>query len=149
MPQKFLSLVFVGLLIHVSSFSRPVFAQMQMNKEAAREQKMKAGIAKLGVGPQSRVKIKLRDSSVVEGYVSKVEENSFAVMDPQTGLATTVAYPQIKQVTGRNFSTNAKIGIGVAIAIGVAIVVALATRGGGSRRDSGVIRCGGVTTPCP
>jgi hypothetical protein len=126
----------------------PVFAQTQLNKEAMRAQKMKAGIAKLGVGPESRVKIKLRDKSVIEGYISKVEEDFFAVMDTKTGLATTIAYPQLKQVTGHNFSTGAKIGIGVAIAIGVAVIVALATRGDNSR-DSGVIRCGGITTPCP
>ena len=46
---------------------------------------------------------------------------SFAVVDDKTGAATTVTYPQVKQVKGNNLSTGVKIAIGIAIFLAVVL----------------------------
>jgi hypothetical protein len=41
------------------------------------------------------------------------------------GVATTVAYPQVKQVRGNNLSTGGRIAIGVGLSIALLLAVAL------------------------
>ncbi len=65
----------------------------------------------------------MRDKTKLEGYVSAVGDDSFVVTDIKTGVATTVAYPQVKKVKGNNLSTGAKIAIGVGIAAVVLVVI--------------------------
>lgn len=148
MFRKFLSLALAGLLAQTTCFATSAFARAGDRDEAKLARKVKTSLARLGPGPESRVKVKLLDKTTLEGYVSSLGEDSFEVTDEKTGVATTVAYAEVKQVKGNNFSTGAKVAIGAAIAVGLAVIVVLATRGGG-RGDSGPIRCAGVTTPCP
>ena len=42
-----------------------------------------------------------------------------------TGVATQVAYPNVKQVKGNNLSEGAKIAIGVAIILGLGVLLAI------------------------
>ena len=149
MLRKYLSLVLAGLLVQTTCFVTSAFARAEDREEAKLAQKVKTSLSKLGTGPESRVKVKLLDKTTLEGYVSSIGEDSFEVTDEKTGVATTVAYTEVKQVKGNNFSTGAKIAIGAAIAAGIAFIVILAARGGGGRNDSGPVRCASVTTPCP
>ncbi|HET8782387.1 MAG TPA: hypothetical protein VFM63_08215 [Pyrinomonadaceae bacterium] len=93
-------------------------------KEARFAQKVKTEIAKLGTGPDARVNLKLRDKTKLKGYISEVGDQSFAVVDDKTGAATTVAYPQVKQVQGNNLNTGVKIAIGIAIVAIVLLILA-------------------------
>ena len=102
----------------------PALAGGSPEKEARFAQKVKTEIAKLGSGPNARVELKLRDKTKLKGYVSEIGEQSFAVVDDTTGSATTVTYPQVKQVKGNNLHTGIKIAIGVAIFFAVAILLA-------------------------
>ena len=96
-------------------------ANSKEEKRAQLTEKVKAGILKLGVGPEARVEIKLQDRTKLVGYISEVKDESFVVTDGKTGAATDIAYDNVTKVKGHNLSTGAKIGIGVGI--GVAIVV--------------------------
>lgn len=98
-------------------------AKSKAEKEADRTAKVKAGIAKLGVGKETRVALKLRDKTKLSGYISQAGEESFVVTDAKTGAATTVAYPEVTQVQGNNLSTGAKIAIGIAIGVGATLLV--------------------------
>jgi hypothetical protein len=93
------------------------------DKEARLAQKVKAGILKLGVGPETRVDVKLKDKTRLTGYVSEINDSSFAVTDLKNGETRTVAYPNVVQVKGNNLSTGAKIAITVAVIAAVAIVL--------------------------
>ncbi len=126
MLKKSMSLVIAFMLIHVSSGI--VFAKSNVEKETQRAEKMKAGILKLGVGPEALVKLKLRDKRKLEGHISEAGADSFVVTDAKTGAATTVAYPQVGQVKGQNLSTGAKIAIGVGIAVAVLVIIALSQK---------------------
>ena len=84
---------------------------------------MKAAVLKLGTGAAARVRVTLRDKTKLEGYVSGVGDDSFAVTNVKTGAVTTVAYPQVKTVKGNNLSTGAKIAIGAGVAAAVVLLI--------------------------
>ena len=122
--QKVLKLIVVGLLVNLVCVA-PVAASSQAEKEARFTEKVKAGIAKLGVGPEARVEVKLRDKTKLKGYISEISDDYFVVRDPRAGTATPVAYSQVKQIKGNNLSTGAAIAIGVAIAFGILLLIGL------------------------
>lgn len=122
MLRKVLSVVLAGLLIQLAC-AYPAFATTMSKKDYERAEKVRAGIAKLGTGTDARVKIKLKDKTKLEGYVSEAGPDQFTVTDLKTGAATSVDYSQVKQVKGNNLSTGAKIAIGVGIGVGVAILI--------------------------
>lgn len=125
MFKKLLSFVLVGLVMQVG-FTQSVAANPNPEKEAQLAERVKAGIARLGVGEGARVQVKLRDKRKLKGYVSEANAESFTVVDAKTGAATQVAYPQVKTVKGNNLSEGEKalifLGV-VAAAIIVSVVV--------------------------
>ena len=117
---------FVACLLTFTMLSQQsAIAGPNPEKDALLANKIKAGIAKLGVGEQSRVSLKLRDKTKVAGYISEIGDESFVVTSLEGGRTTTVAYPNVVQVQGNNLSTRTKIIIGVAVAVGVAITLYL------------------------
>lgn len=125
MFRKLLSLALIGLLINMVSI-RSVYAGVKEEKQARFVEQVKESIAKLGTGANARVEVKLRDKTKLKGYVSKAGEDGFVVVDAKTGAATTVMYPQVKQVKGNNLSTSIKIAIGVGIAVAVILILTFA-----------------------
>jgi len=122
MFKKILTTTLAGLLIHAICV-QPVSATSKEEKLAQRAEKVRAGILKLGVGPDARVAIKLRDKVKLAGYVTEATDSSFVVTDPKTGAATPVAYGDVAQVKGHNLGTGAKIAIGIGIGVGLTILV--------------------------
>ena len=118
MLKKICSVVLAALLLQ--SAAVPAFAKSNAEKEAARAEKVRTQLAKLGTGRDARVRLELRDKTKLEGYISEAGAESFVVTD-SAGMATTVAYPQVSKAQGHNLSTGAKIAIG--IGIGAAIVL--------------------------
>ena len=100
----------------------PVLAGNKEAKRAELTEKVRAGVAQLGTGPDARVKLVLRDKSKLEGYVSHVGDTTFAVTDA-AGVATTVEYPDVTQVQGNNLRTRWKVVIGAAIVAGIIITL--------------------------
>jgi hypothetical protein len=123
MFRKILSVALVGLLIQLAC--APSFAATNPNKDAERAEKVRAGIARLGTGPDARVKIKLKDKTKLEGYISEAGANGFSVTDAKTGNTADVAYSEVKQIKGNNLSTGAKIAIGIGIGAGAVILIVL------------------------
>ncbi|MDQ3061651.1 MAG: hypothetical protein M3R14_02160 [Acidobacteriota bacterium] len=121
MIKKFVSILLAVLLLNAGMGT--VYAKTNTEKEARYAEKVKQAIAKLGTGEMVLVKIKLRDKTKLEGFVSAIGDDSFVVTDIKTGVATTVAYPQVKKVKGNNLSTGAKIAIGVGIAVAILVVI--------------------------
>jgi len=122
MYVKISSILLAVLLANIAYPSR-AFAGDKPEKEAPLAQKVKSEIAKLGSGSDARVAVKLRDKTKLKGHISEVGSESFAVVDDKTGSATTVNYPQVKQVKGNNLSTGVKIAIGIAIFVAVLLIV--------------------------
>jgi hypothetical protein len=94
--------------------------------------KVKTDVQKRGMGEKSRVRTTLVNGVTVKGYISKIDEASFAVTDTKTTVATTVSYAEVRRIQGPGLSTGAKIGIGVGVAavvVGVAAAVILSKCG--------------------
>ena len=126
MLKKCVSLMLVMAIFLIFSGSQ-VLAQTQTQTpnedEAQRAEQVRAEIAKLGTGPDARIKLKLLDKRKVEGYVSEAGADTFVVTNPKSGLATTVAYPQVGTAKGNNLSEGARIAITVGIYIALTILL--------------------------
>ncbi len=127
MFKKVTAVVLAGLIFTIGVV--PAYAGAKEEKEARFALKVKDGISKLGTGTEARVEVKLRDKTKLKGYVSESGDESFVIVIEKTGMATTVAYPQVKQVKGNNLNMAAEIALGVGvILLPIAIVLLLVTR---------------------
>ena len=131
MFRKPITLLLVALMINLAGV-RLVYAESKEEKQARFAEKIKVNVLKLGTGESARVKVKLRDQAKLEGYISDAGADTFTVTNRKTGVATTIAYPQVKSVQGNNLSTGAKIAIGVGIAAAVIFIILWFTTGPGS-----------------
>lgn len=147
--KESLSLALCAVLLHVFSFA-PLAADspLERSRKALLTSQVKAGVAQLGTGKSSVVRVVMYDKTKYHGYITDIREDSFVVADAKTGASTSIAYLEVKGIKGNNFSTGAKIGIGVAIAAALAITIAIIAGRDDERQDS-LCRLSGVTTPCP
>jgi hypothetical protein len=103
-------------LAPVSSFAQ---TQTKQEKKAA---KVKDKLQKLGTGEKAKIKVKTYGGVTYQGYVSAANADDFTVTD-KGGTAHGVRYADVDKIGGKNLSTGAKIGIG--IAIGAAAVIGI------------------------
>lgn len=122
MFRKTVSLALAVLLFSIAG-AQVAYAKTNEEKAERLAAKVKAGVAKLGVGREAQVELKLYDKTKLKGYIGEAGEKSFIVVDAKTGEASTVNYSSVEKIKGKNRSLGVKIAIGVAIA--AAIVVAL------------------------
>src|SRR5713226_4999549 len=125
MFKKLLTIALVTLVAQLTCATTTVMAHGTAEKEARFAEKVKAGITKLGTGKDALVKVKLRDGTKLSGYISESNEDNFVVVDSKSGTATTIPYPQVKQVKGNNLSTGAWVAIGVGIVVGLIVLLVL------------------------
>ena len=131
MFRKPIALLLVALVINLAG-ARLVLAESKEEKQARFAEKIKTNVLKLGIGESTRIKVKLRDQTKLEGYISDAGAETFTVTNRKTGAATTVDYLQVKNVQGNNLSTGAKIAIGVGIAAAIIFIILWFTTGPGS-----------------
>ena len=146
--KKLLSLALGVLLLHVfSPASLADESPLESARKAQLASEVKAGIAHLGAGKSSVVRVLLYDKTKYHGYVAEISDEGFVVADAKTGATAPIAYSEVKGVKGNNLSTGAKIGIGVAIIAAVVIIAAVLAGRGDDESRGGQIIC--VTAPCP
>ncbi|MBC8030167.1 MAG: hypothetical protein H7Z16_08645 [Pyrinomonadaceae bacterium] len=126
MLKTVLSLMIVGLLVNTAG-TVPAYADSNTEKEARLGEKVKEGVRRLGTGEATRVEVRLRDKTKLQGYIREAGENNFVVVDA-SGARHTIPYPQVKKVKGNNLSTGARIAIGVAIVVAILTIGVLAGR---------------------
>jgi hypothetical protein len=131
MCRKLFTLFLIAFVINLG-VARLAYAESKEEKQARFTEKIKANVLKLGTGESTRVKVKLRDQPKLEGFISDAGAETFTVTNRKTGVATTVAYAQVKSVQGNNLSTGAKIAIGVGIAAAIIFIILWFTTGPGS-----------------
>jgi hypothetical protein len=138
------------LILHVFSYA-PLASETP--KEKARKElriaQVRAGIAELGVGKSSRVRVVLDDKTKYDGYIFEIAEDHFVVADARTGVTAPIAYSEVKGIKGHNLSTGTKIGIGVAIAAAVGITVAVLAGRSNNKNGSSCTQTAQVGVPCP
>jgi hypothetical protein len=123
--MKNIALVIIASLIfNTCSFAGQAAttpASQTQTSEALHAAKVKENVQKRG--EKSRVNVTLASGTVVDGNISKIEDNSFEVTDKKTGQATTIAYADVRKVGGAGLSTGGKVAIGVGVGLGVVAIV--------------------------
>jgi hypothetical protein len=127
MFKKIISIALIIALVNLVGVVSG-FAKSTTEKELQMATKVKENIAKLGTGEAAKVKLTLKDKTKLEGYVSQTGEDSFTVTDSQTRQETQIEYWQVKKMKGNNFSTGARIAIGIGVGLAVLVIAVLANR---------------------
>jgi hypothetical protein len=122
MLKKLCSVVLSALLLQAAAFT--AVAATKAEKEAARAEKVRTKLTKLGTGSDARIKLELRDKTKLEGFVKEAGADTFALTD-RAGKTTTVEYSQVSKAKGHNLSTGAKVAIGIGIGAGVTLLIIL------------------------
>ena len=117
MLKNLVSIITAGLVVNLLCVAS-VTAETNADKEVRFAENVKAGIVRLGIGPEARVEIKLRDGRKLKGYISEIGDEYFVVTDAKTGTATSIPYPQVQKAKGHNTRQN----IIVAVVLGFLIV---------------------------
>ena len=128
MFKKILSFVLIVLMLNAVGVSS-AYAGSKEEKAARFTERVRAGISKLGTGTEARVEVKLQNKTKIKGYVSQANAKSFTVIDGN-GVATEVAYPNVKQVKGNNLSEGVKIALGIALIAALITFLYVAGRSG-------------------
>lgn len=102
-----------------------VSARTQNDTTAKSAEKIKTKIAGIGTGEKAKVRVKLRDDTILKGYVSAINEESFTLTNKKNGAATNVDYANVKKISHGGLSTAAKIGIAVGVAVPLTIFLTL------------------------
>ena len=118
-----LSCLLTGVLF-IALISIPVAAQN--NSAGAPVDKVKAKVAKLGVGEKARATIFLKDGTKRKGYIGQAGSDDFVLRDRKTDAPTTIRYSDVTKVDsnkGHSTARNLAIGIGIGAGAFLAIIM--------------------------
>jgi hypothetical protein len=90
-----LVMILTAMIVTIS-LAGTALAQIAADSQAA--QKMQIEVAKIGIGREARVEVKLKDGIKVKGYVTSAENDTFTVTDLKTGSSQTLAYADVVAV---------------------------------------------------
>jgi hypothetical protein len=130
MIKKSLSFAIICLLLVTANFS-VISAQTKTGNDDSSVAKVKADVAKRGTGEKNRVEVKMLDGKKWKGYISQAGEDSFTLIDSNTGQSVSINYADVAKVkkAGPKGDTVALWIIGGAAAVGAIILgTALITR---------------------
>src|SRR5262245_66180914 len=92
MVKKITATTLGALLLLTVSLTKSTPAASRDKVDLKRTSQVKAGIAKLGLGEDARVAVKLRNKKLLGGYISQAGEETFVLTDLKTGESTTIQY---------------------------------------------------------
>jgi hypothetical protein len=110
-----------------SQGTNPTEVQDKKLLEGEPAAKVKSEVQKRGAGEKSRVRVTLRNTTEVKGYLSQIDADTFQVTDRKSGQVTTIAYQDVTRIRGGGMSAGAKIAL--VAGIGVAAIVILVVLG--------------------
>jgi small nuclear ribonucleoprotein (snRNP)-like protein len=113
MPRKPFAIMLSGMLLVTAFGFQNVPAQTVSDTQAAK--KMRSRVEKIGVGPRARVEVTLRDNSQLKGYISAADQDSFTVLDNNTGTTRTVSYADVSGVKKLGGGSKNWIILGAAV----------------------------------
>jgi hypothetical protein len=86
-------------------------AAQQGQKKLSFTKKVKAAVAKIGTGQETRVEINLGNHTIMKGYISEAKEDEFMLVDPKRSVTVTVPYSQVKVIRGNNTRTDTRVSV--------------------------------------
>lgn len=122
--KPYLSCLLVTVLF-VASNSSPVAAQ-QSNSEGSTLDKVRAKVAKLGVGEKAKATVILKDGTKKKGYIAQAGDDDFVLRDRKTDAPTTIRYSDVAKVeNNKGHSTARNLGLGIGIGAGAFLAILL------------------------
>lgn len=100
-----------------NSQSTPAAVKSGDARDAA---KIKDDVAKLGIGPDARVELRLRDGTKLKGYILEAADDHLAIVVDETRQARQILYTQVKKLRGKNHFRGEYIAI--ILVIGLIVV---------------------------
>lgn len=148
--KKSLSIILSVVLLHTFSLaSLATESLLEKNRKAQLASRVKAGVTQLGTGKNAVVRVVLHDKTKYHGYITEIEEDGFVIADAKTGATAPIAYTEVKGIKGNNFSTGAKIGLGLAIAAAVVVIIIANAKSNNSPEQPSCAQTAQVGVPCP
>ena len=112
-------------VLFVASISMPVAAQ-QTNPNGI--EKIKAKVAKLGVGEKAKATVFLKDGTKKKGYIGQAGSDDFVLRDRKTDAPSTIRYTDVSKVdSNRGHSTARNLAIGIGIGAGALLAIIFIT----------------------
>jgi len=109
----------------ITCISMPAVAQ-QSNLEGATLEKVKAKVAKIGIGEKAKATVILKDGTKHKGYIGQAGSDDFVLRDRKTDLPMTIRYTDVSKVeSNRGHSTARNLGIGIGIGAGAFLAILL------------------------
>jgi len=122
--RTYLTCLLISVLV-VASISMPVAAQ-QRNSEGTSLDKIKAKVAKIGIGEKARATVILKDGTKKKGYIGQAGTEDFVLRDRKTDAPTTIRYSDVSKVeSNKGHSTARNLGIGIGIGAGAFLAILL------------------------
>jgi len=121
--KSYLTGLLASLLL-LTAISQPVAAKQG---DTTPVEKIKAKVAKLGVGEKAKATVFLKNGTKTKGYIGQASEDEFVVRDRKTDAPTTIRYADVAKVeSNRGHSTARNLGLGIGIGAGALLLTILA-----------------------
>jgi hypothetical protein len=125
MMKSYLTCLLASLLL-LAATSQPVAAK-QGDTPATPVEKVKAKVAKLGVGEKAKATVFLKSGTKTKGYIAQAGDDEFVLRDRKTDAPTTIRYVDVAKVeSNRGHSTARNLGLGIGIGAGALLLTILA-----------------------
>ena len=109
----------------LAAISQPVAAKQA--DATTTVEKIKAKVAKLGVGEKAKATVFLKNGTKTKGYIAQASDDEFVLRDRKTDAPTTFRYSDVAKVeSNRGHSTARNLGIGIGIGAGALLITILA-----------------------
>jgi hypothetical protein len=103
----------------------PVVAQ-QKSSQLTTVEKVKAKVAKIGVGEKAKATVYLKDGTKKKGYIGQAGDENFVLRDRKTDAPTTISYSDVTKVdSNRGHSTARNLALGIGIGAGAFLGILL------------------------
>ncbi len=112
MFRKHLSLALAALLVGAAGARPALAAPGQLLWRNVDAEKVKAAVAKLGVGERARVWVRLRDKTKVNGHVKEARADDFVVVK-KDGTEVAVPYEQVKLFNGDSRPNGRRVAMNI------------------------------------
>lgn len=99
----------------IATLSIPTAAQ-QSSAQGPPLDKVKAKVAKIGIGEKAKATVHLKDGTKKKGYIGQAGTEDFVLRDRKTDEPTTFRYNEVAKVDsnkGHSTARNLAIGIGI------------------------------------
>ncbi len=115
MFRRTFAMMLSGIILVTAGGFQQVLAQTPSDTQAV--EKIRTKVRQIGVGPNARIEVNLRDQTQLKGYISSADHESFTVTDRKTGSTRTVAYTDASGVKklGGGLSSKTWIILGAAV----------------------------------